>query len=106
LTIPIPHFDLPFRFGTKGENAAVVLQDTVEDVRNCVEAVIRTQSQTREFVPTFGIEDPTFQIQPVDTNTIEQSVTTNEPRSHMVFTSVADEVDNMINHITAEVKNS
>jgi hypothetical protein len=44
-----PHFDLPFRYGRGRE--VVVQQDTVEDIRNCVEAGVRTLRGTRPWVP-------------------------------------------------------
>lgn len=106
MTVTIPHFDLPFRFGTAGGNAAVVQQDSVQDVRNCVETVVRTEAGNREFVPNFGIADPTFSVQPLDTTALEQQVTANEPRAQTTFTSVVDEIDAMVADITVEVANN
>lgn len=39
---------------------AVVEQDTVEEITQCVEAVLKTQVGQRIEVPEFGLDDPTF----------------------------------------------
>lgn len=87
----IPHFDLPFRI-TLNHHAAVVQQDTVEDVTNCVNAILRTTRGTRYYVPLFGIDDPTFQIAPIDLVAIENQVAESEPRAHMILDQLIETV--------------
>jgi hypothetical protein len=106
MSVAIPHFDLPFRFGAAGGHAAVVEQNTIQDVRNCVEACIRTEVGSRLYVPIFGISDPVFTNQPVDTVKMEEEVILNEPRAQLTFLSTIDEIDKMISEITVGVTNT
>jgi phage baseplate assembly protein W len=89
-----PHFDLPFQIG-KNRHAMVVQQDVLKDVENCVRAALLTRRGTRFYVPTFGIDDPTFEIVPIDIATIEHQVAENEPRAHMLLEQLWD----MINYL-------
>lgn len=88
--VSIPHFDLPFRFGTYGTNAAVVQQDSTTDVRNCVEAILRTQSGSRLYVPAFGVDDPSFSA-PVDPSNLHQQIVANELRAEMYIGTTESE---------------
>lgn len=74
------HFDLPFRFSPQG-NAVVVEQDTSEDIRNCVEAAVRTPIGTRFYVPEFGITDPTFSMSPISMKALQAQLQNSEPRA-------------------------
>jgi hypothetical protein len=105
--VSVPHFDMPFRFGTGGAHAAVVEQNTGDDVTNCVEACLRTTRGTRMFVPNFGITDPLFAIKQSPFLAIEQmqaEVQENEPRASTQFTDVGS-LDAMIANIIVEVSN-
>lgn len=97
---------MPFRFGVNGANAAVVQQDTQADVRNCVELVLRTEVGSRLHVPGFGIDDPTFSVQPVSTTALEQAVVENEPRAVTTFESVVDLVTETMADITVGVSSN
>ena len=57
-SVETPHFDLPFDLTAQG--AAVAEQDTVDDVGNCVFAILATHVNTRDYVPDFGTVDFTF----------------------------------------------
>lgn len=103
MTVTIPHFDLPFRFTPKGP-VAVVQQNSQQDVRNCVEAVVRTEKGSRIFSPDFGIVDPTFAVYPVDLDEIQSQVVLNEPRATIVFSQSFDfVVDSIVGQVTANV---
>lgn len=101
-TVTIPHFDLPFRFGAYGQNASVVQQDSNLDVRNCVEACLRTEAGSRLYVPVFGVDDPTFRTVPVDTSQLQQQIALNEPRAE-VFLSTGPGDQPWIETLIAEV---
>lgn len=102
-TVTVPHFDLPFRYSVGGR-VEVTEQDRRRDVMNCVEAVMRTELGSRLYVPAFGIEDPTFEIQPIDLAAIESQVAINEPRAVVILTQTPDLVDNMIDVITTDIR--
>ena len=100
-TADIPHFDLPFRFGP---NLAVVQeQDSIEDVMNCVAAILRTQVGERTDLPEFGILDPTFETQPIDTAAIIQQVLAQEPRATLVIDQNPSAFDELIVNLLSTV---
>lgn len=72
-----PHFRVPFFVG---KSVAAVEQDSDEEVRQCVEAVVRTEVGTRIERPEFGIFDPTFQEFPGGVDEIAAAVEEWEPR--------------------------
>jgi hypothetical protein len=96
-----PHFDLPFRYGNGRE--VVIQQDTVEDVRNCVEAGIRTIRGTRPWVPNFGISDPTFENQPIDVINMGREIYDSEPRAVLDMTQFIPVTDELADNITVGV---
>jgi len=96
-----PHFDLPMRYGNGRE--VVVQQDTVEDVRNCVEAGVRTVRGTRPWVPNFGISDPTFENQPIDLISIGREIYDSEPRAVLDMTQFIPVTDELADNITVGV---
>ena len=55
----IPHAALPMRLDRRGE-PAIVEQDTVVEVAQSVEVLIRTRPGDRSLSPQYGIDDPTF----------------------------------------------
>jgi len=93
-----PHFDMPFRMTGSG-SFAVVEQDSEKDVMNCIEAILRTQIGSRFYVPNFGIEDPTFEVQPIDTIGIQQQILRNEPRAATTIKQSLDIVDKLVDHV-------
>jgi hypothetical protein len=97
----IPHFDIPFRI--VGPRAVVVEQDSLKEVSNCVWAILGTQIGTRLEVPSFGIEDPTFQSQPIRTDLLVQAVLENEPRAVILMDQNPSILDSMIAEVLARV---
>jgi|SRR5215831_12967757 len=97
----IPHFDMPFRF--MGLHPAVVAQDDVEDVMNCVEAIFRTQPGERVELPDFGIEDMTFEVQPLDLSLAAAVIFEQEPRAIMAFEQEPDRLDSMVAKVTVNI---
>lgn len=98
--IVTPHFDLPFRIGTK---TAEVQQDTIEDVTNCVEVCVRTHIGRRKELPEFGIEDLTLRDQPIRMADVLRRVTENEPRAVVLIDQHPDALDDLIADVRMEV---
>ena len=98
----VPHFDLPFTF-VGSANANVVDQDTLEDISNCVEAIVRTVIGQRQELPDFGIPDPTLQLQPVYRPDILAQVSAWEPRAVVAFDQHPDLLDSLIADVTLRV---
>ncbi|HTU13701.1 MAG TPA: GPW/gp25 family protein [Solirubrobacterales bacterium] len=65
----VPHIKLPLTFTDWG--TAVVEQDSAEEIRQCVELVLRTPTGSRVEVPEFGIDDLAFSR---STDRIEEEV--------------------------------
>src|SRR5690606_15301925 len=55
----VPHLAYPLRRAASGA-LAVVEQDTLADVRQCVHLLARTPRGARPLAPDIGVEDPTF----------------------------------------------
>lgn len=98
----VPHFDIPFRFLSTG-HAAVVDQDTLDDVSNCVETIFRTMQGERDDNPSFGIPDPSFQLQPIDLGLLVEAVLQQEPRASLVMDQAPDTFNQLVADVVARV---
>lgn len=96
----VPHFDLPFRLGTA---AAVVEQNTEDDIYNCVLASLLHHLGQRPEAPGFGAGDLAFKQQPLDLNTITEKVITDEPRAALFLEQQPNVLNTMIAEITVMV---
>lgn len=89
-----PHFALPFRW----ERGSVVTneQHSLDDVADCVEAVLRTRPGDRAEAPDFGIDDPTFDQLPLDLDALVGQVSAQEPRAHLLAEERPDLLDEAV----------
>ncbi len=96
----IQHFSLPFRIvaGT----AATSEQDTLEEIRDCVEAILRTPKGSRVELPAFGIPDTTFSAA-ADAALIEQAVAEWEPRAAAAAAADNSSLSEFISTVTVAV---
>lgn len=97
----VPHFDLPFRF--IGARAATVEQDTLDDITNCVVAILRTIEGQRLEINEFGIPDPTFGLQPLRLDALISKVIELEPRAAIMISQAPDRFDSLVADIVAQV---
>lgn len=74
----IPHLALPIRY----ENGLFITneQDSDKEAVDCVKAILSFEVGSRIEDPEFGIADPTFETQPIDTQDIAQAISDYEPR--------------------------
>lgn len=79
----VPHFAQPFYY--VAGKPLVTEQDSQGEIRDCVRATMRTVIGFRDEAPDFGVTDPSFQILPVDTQTILTEILTSEPRADQLF---------------------
>jgi len=98
----IPHFDLPFRFASP--QAAVVEQDSIEEIAECCLAILLCPLGYRVELPDFGIADPTFATPLVDRAAIRTAVETWEPRAALVLSQEIDDVDQLVQRVNALVQ--
>lgn len=101
VAVLVPHFDLPFKF--QGDHALVVEQDSLDDVANCVEAVLLTRVGQRPEAPTFGTPDFTFNVQPIGADYVQDLISSQEPRAHVLMTEAPDRYDNLIARVTIDL---
>lgn len=99
MTVNVPHLDIPPRIGSDG-HMAVVEQGSTTDIENCAEMVIRTYKGERIYAPDFGIDDPTFELQPIDIGAIENSIAKGEPRA---IATLSQTTDNLVAKVKAEL---
>lgn len=98
----VPHFDYPFRFSTP--QAAVVEQDSIEEIVECCLAILLCPRGYRVELPDFGIDDPTFSSPVVDQASIRRAIETWEPRAETVLSQDVDDVDELVQHVLALVQ--
>ena len=99
----VPHFSLPFRFNGTPPGAAVVEQDSLDDIACCVISVLVCPVGFRVELPEFGVPDPTFALH-VDVDDIRERVEEWEDRSTVLFNQYPDELDALIRHLGVSVK--
>ena len=97
----LPHFALPFHFASGG--AAVVEQDTADEILTCVLAVMLCPRGFRVELPTFGVPDPTFTERTASADVIEAALAEWEPRSQELVTSEPDSLDALISHVLVRI---
>jgi phage baseplate assembly protein W len=98
----VPHFDYPFRFATP--QAAVVEQDSIEEIVECCFAIMLCPSGYRVELPEFGIDDQTFASPHVDSAAISTAIETWEPRALATLSGEIDDVDELVQRVQAHVQ--
>jgi len=98
----VPHFDLPFRFATP--RAAVVEQDSIDEIANAALAILLCPRGFRPELPEFGIDDPTFSTPGVDADAITGALETWEPRASNAITQNPDALDELVAHVQVYVR--
>jgi phage baseplate assembly protein W len=102
----VPHFSLPFRFGFVGTNlrqAAVNEQDSIDEIADCVQAILLCPLGFRLEVPSFGIPDPTFRSG-VDIDEMRTIIRTWEPRASVLMSAAPDRFDELLQHVETDVQ--
>ena len=62
MRVEVPHFAIPFHFHNHGDSFKphVVEQDTIEEIFQSVEVLVRTQLGSRIDEPEYGVEEQAF----------------------------------------------
>lgn len=97
----LPHFALPFQFVSGG--AAVVEQDTADEIMTCVLAVVLCPRGFRVELPTFGIPDPTFTERTANADVIEAALAEWEPRTQELVTSEPNALDAFVSDVRVRI---
>lgn len=89
----LPHFSVPFAFGTNGQ-AVVVEQDTVAEVAACCRVILSCPVGHRPELPAFGLVEQEFRQGGPDPDAIRSALATWEPRADAtVEVAPAEEVE-------------
>lgn len=94
-----PHFRLPFR--VVGRGARVVEQDSLEEIAQCVYAVLATEPGSREEEPDFGLDDQAFRMGGADLDHFQEIVSQYEPRARLLPTAVWED---LLQRVTVETR--
>lgn len=81
----LPHLSLPISI----INGSYVTteQDTDLEAAHCVQTITSFERGMRPEDPDFGISDPTFELQPIDTSDIYNAIAAYEPRVDAAITT-------------------
>jgi hypothetical protein len=98
----VPHFSLPFRFATP--TAAVTEQDSLDEIADCVYAILVCPAGFRVESPLFGLPDPTFAMPAPDLDEIRNAIETWEPRAAAALAERPDLLDELVAHVEVLVQ--
>jgi hypothetical protein len=85
------------------QGAAVVEQNTFEEIANCVEAIVRTPVGFRQDNLSFGFPHVELMPQPVLAQLFTDVITSQEPRADIVMAERPDQYDALIDRITIQI---
>jgi len=98
----VPHFSLPFRFASPA--AAVSEQDSLDEIVDCVYAILVCPLGFRVESPLFGLPDPTFAMPTPDLDEIRTAIEDWEPRAVALLDERPDLIDELIAHVEVVVQ--
>lgn len=98
----VPHFSLPFRFASP--NVAVNEQDSLDEISDCVVAILLCPLGFRVELPLFGLPDPTFSTPAPDLDDIRDVIETWEERAGVLLDQHADAADQLIARVRTSVQ--
>lgn len=98
----VPHFRWPFRIDPDG-TAAVVEQDSADDVTQCVQVLLATRPGERVELPEYGTPDPVFAVATQHAEILAAAERW-EPRATLAdLETFPDSVDELIRHVRSQV---
>lgn len=100
-----PHFAFPFRFTVGG--FVTVPEDSIDEISQCVEVIVRCPQGERIENLEFGVPDMTFSDDPVaDRLELVSNAARWEPRAEILVDEAPDVLDEFIRHVSVRVKAS
>lgn len=99
----VPHFAYPFRFGVGG-HAATVDQDELDDIRNCVMILLRTEVGSRLDLPEYGVPQQFLKENGINVNGVLSAINRWEPRAQVAMS--VSEIKDLIQYATVTVAGS
>jgi len=102
VSVDVPHFSLPFRFASP--QAAVTEQDSLDEIADCVFAILLCPAGFRVELPAFGLPDPTFAMTAPDLDEIRTVIDQWEPRAAVLLSERPDLLDVLIARVEVLVQ--
>ncbi len=93
-----PKLKVPFCIS--GSAAEVVEQDELDELAQCVEAIVRCPLGYREDEPEFGMDDQAFLENGIDSEELRSVIERWEPRADLL---VESELQDLMNTVTINV---
>ena len=84
-------------FQVLGTSIALIEQDTIEEIAQCVYTVLATELGSRDEEPEFGVTDQAHRKLGADFNEIEQAIDEWEPRA--IVSDVDEEWSDITQHV-------
>ncbi len=81
MAVLIPHLKVPFNMTAAGTRAQVVEEDSEDEIRQCVLAILRTRYGQRSIDEEIGIPDYAFSQSDENFSQILRTIETYEPRA-------------------------
>lgn len=99
--VRVPHFAFPLRF----VNGAAVVneQDSLDDIRDCVRAILSYPVGSRIEAPEFGVPDQTFVERGADPAAVIAAVQRWEPRADLAAQADNSNLADLITRLIVEV---
>jgi phage baseplate assembly protein W len=101
-----PKLAVPFNFGVLfggRRRAEVVEQDSVEEIQQCVEAVLMTTLGHRLDNPDFGVRDQTWRENGADLHEVQNAIDMNEPRANLILEQDPESLTKMVSDVSVKV---
>lgn len=99
----VPHLAFPFRVTVRGK-AALVEQDSIDEIAQNVEIIVRTRRGERLEIPEFGVSPLLFRVlSSSDMTLLESQIREWEPRADTFADGAPDRYDELIERIRLEV---
>ena len=105
--VDTPHFHFPFSLASDGKSVSVEEQDTPEEIRGCVELILRTPQGHRSELPAFGIADLTFRqvtAEGLDVSDVVEAVETWEPRADALLSDAPELLDETTRNVAVTTR--
>jgi phage baseplate assembly protein W len=100
-SVMVPHFAFPFRLN--GNSFAVIEQDTVQEVQQCVVILLLTPAGSRLVLPNYGTPETLYTQTPANVAGILARLTNWEPRASVALNQTIDTIQQMVSHIRVNV---
>jgi hypothetical protein len=97
-------FALPFRMNRLGTEPEVVQQDSDDEIRSCVEVLIRTPVGFHEEAPELGGRPDPFDEGQVDMDEIHSAIAQFEPRADALLSHSTDWLDDLVQNLNIEAR--